>query len=118
MAMAAGAKTDEALSRAFRALGHPHRLTIVRALVGRAAACCTADRADDCVLDPASCNVGDLGKLVDIAPSTLSHHLKELHDAGVIERAREGRYLYCRINEVVLDELVAVLTAGDGSREV
>lgn len=38
-AMAAGAKTDEALSRAFRALGHPHRLTIARALVGRAPAC-------------------------------------------------------------------------------
>lgn len=113
MAAVTDAKVDEALSRAFRALGHPHRLTIVRALVGRAAACCTADRAADCVLDPASCNVGDLGQLVDIAPSTLSHHLKELDHAGVIERARDGRYLYCRVNEAVLNELAAVLTAGE-----
>ncbi|MFW6197689.1 MAG: ArsR/SmtB family transcription factor [Myxococcota bacterium] len=99
----------ETLSRAFRALGHPNRLTIVRALLGRAMACCSADRADDCTLDPASCHVGKLAELVDVAPSTLSHHLKELEDAGVIERAREGRFLYCRVNESLLAELVAAL---------
>lgn len=106
---AAGGRSDEDISRAFRALGHPHRLTIVRALLGRAVACCTSERADDCRLDPASCNVGDLGELVDIAPSTLSHHLKELQDAGVIERAREGRYLYCRVNQALLEHLAALL---------
>lgn len=108
---------DEELSRAFRALGHPHRLTIVRALVDRAVACCTSERADDCRMDPASCNVGDLGELVDIAPSTLSHHLKELEDAGLIERARDGRYLYCRVNRAALDQLSALLRGSGGSRE-
>lgn len=105
------------LSRAFRALGHPHRLTIVRALLGRAVACCTSERADDCRLDPASCNVGHLGALVDIAPSTLSHHLKELEDAGVIERARDGRYLYCRVNQAMLDHLAALLLGSESSDE-
>ena len=38
-----GTLTDDDLSRAFRALGHPHRLTIVRALLERAVACCTND---------------------------------------------------------------------------
>ncbi|MEX0892329.1 MAG: metalloregulator ArsR/SmtB family transcription factor [Gemmatimonadota bacterium] len=104
----------EDLSRAFRALGHPHRLTIVQTLLGRAVACCTSERADDCRLDPASCNVGDLGALVDVAPSTLSHHLKELEDAGLIERARDGRYLYCRVNQATLDQLV-ILLQGSGS---
>lgn len=114
-----GALTDEDLSRAFRALGHPHRLTIVRALLSRAVACCTSERADDCRLDPASCNVGDLGDLVEVAPSTLSHHLKELEDAGVIERARKGRFLYCRVNQRLLSHLAALLhgsAAGDGER--
>lgn len=111
-----GAVTDEDFSRAFRALGHPHRLTIVRALLERAVACCTSERADDCRLDPASCNVGDLGELVDIAPSTLSHHLKELEDAGVIERVRDGRYLYCRVNQPMLDQL-GTLLRGSGSSE-
>lgn len=107
----------EALSRAFRALGHPHRLTVVGALLGRAVACCSDERADECALDPASCNVGELAKLVDIAPSTLSHHLKELQDAGVIERSRDGRFLYCRVNEALLDELAALLHGGAAVRE-
>jgi len=112
------AASDEALSRAFRALGHPHRLTIVRALLGRAVACQPRDRARDCVLDLASCNVGELAELVDIAPSTLSHHLKELQAAGVIERARDGRFLYCRVNEALLDELAAVLKGGRAGTRV
>lgn len=103
---------DEALSRAFRALGQPHRLTIVRALLDRALECCAGERARDCTLDPASCNVGQLADLVDIAPSTVSHHLKELEAAGVIERARDGRYLYCRVNEPLLEELAAFLARG------
>jgi ArsR family transcriptional regulator, arsenate/arsenite/antimonite-responsive transcriptional repressor len=101
--------SEEMLSRAFRAIGHPHRLTIMLTLLDRAVACRSADHADACERDPASCNVGELATLVDIAPSTLSHHLKELRDAGVIERARDGRFLYCRVNEALLDELVGVL---------
>lgn len=97
------------MSRAFRALGHPHRLTIVRALVGRAVACCRREREEECSLDPASCNVGELGRLVSIAPSTLSHHLRELCDAGVIERGRKGRFIYCRVNEDLLKALRDVL---------
>lgn len=111
------ALTERELSRAFRALGHPHRLAIVRALLRRAVACCTDDRADDCVLDAASCNVGDLAKLVDIAPSTLSHHLKELDDAGVIERARDGRFLYCRVNRETLDRLATLLHGAGATDE-
>lgn len=111
--VASVASSDAELSRGFRALGHPHRLTIVRALLGRAVACCSGDRVDDCVRDPASCTVGDLAKLVDVAPSTLSHHLKELDDAGVIERARQGRHLYCRVHEDRLNELIEVLRTGN-----
>jgi ArsR family transcriptional regulator len=109
--------SDEVLSRAFRALGHPHRLTIVRELLRRAVACCTSECADDCRLDPASCNVSDIGGLVDIAPSTLSHHLKELEDAGVIERARESRYLYCRVSRPMLNHLAALLVGSTYSDE-
>jgi len=111
------AMTEQELSRAFRALGHPNRLAIVRALLRRTAACCTVERADDCLLDAASCNVGDLAELVEIAPSTLSHHLKELEDSGVIERARDGRFLYCRVNRETLDRLATLLRGADATDE-
>jgi len=101
--------TPEAASAAFRALGHPHRLAIVRSLMARALRCCEGERAEDCALDAASCNVGALAEAVPCAPSTLSHHLKELEAAGVIERTREGRQLLCRLNEGLLEELGAFL---------
>lgn len=109
---------DDVLSRAFRALGHRHRLSIVRTLLQRAVACCTDERADDCLRDPASCNVGELAELVDAAPSTVSHHLKELQDAGVIERVRDGRFLYCRVNQRLVAELSAFLNGGRSAAAV
>lgn len=65
----------------------------------------------------ASCSVGDLGQLVAVAPSTLSHHLKELEAAGVIERVRDGRYLYCRAKQAVLDQLAALLNGSKPGEE-
>lgn len=115
MSRAPGDVEVQALSRAFRALGNPHRLTIVRTLLVRAIACCSSDRTEDCRLDPASCNVGDLTELVDAAPSTVSHHLKELESAGVIERARDGRFLYCRVNRSMLDHLADFLLGSDAT---
>lgn len=96
-------------SDAFRALGHPHRIAIVRELRKRALACCEAERAEDCTLDPASCNVGTLAATIPCAPSTLSHHLKELERAGIIERVRDGRQLLCRLNEDGLVRLARFL---------
>jgi len=95
----------EDLSVAFKALGNPHRLSIVRELLARDLACCAGDRSADCTLDAASCNVGVIGESLAIDSSTLSHHLKELDHAGLIERARRGRQIYCRINRVRLEEL-------------
>lgn len=99
-------------SDAFRALGHPHRLAIVRELRRRTLDCCEGERVEDCTLDPASCNVGALAETVPCAPSTLSHHLKELERAGIIERARDGRRLLCRLNEARMAELARYLTEG------
>lgn len=94
-------------SRAFKALGNPHRLAIVRRLLEREFDCC--DGSTPCTFDPDACNVGELADAVDVAPSTTSHHLKELEAAGLIERRREGRRLLCRVDPGVLERLRSIL---------
>ena len=53
------------------------------------------------------CCVGDLASEVDLAPSTVSHHLKELRQAGLIQVERRGRQIECRTGEKSLRRLVA-----------
>ncbi|WP_298123816.1 metalloregulator ArsR/SmtB family transcription factor [Brevundimonas sp.] len=62
------------------ALGAPARLAALRLLV-RA--------GDDGV------TVGDLQRRLDMAPSTLAHHLSSLVDAGLVRQARRGREVWC-----------------------
>jgi ArsR family transcriptional regulator len=84
----------------FKALGNPHRLEIFLQLTR----CCTPGTV--CNLDEAlSINVGDIGKMLDIAPSTVSHHLKELHRANLIEMRRNGKNIECWIEPKTLKVL-------------
>ena len=50
-------------------------------------------------------SVGELGEGLGIAPSTLSHHLKELHRAGLIEMERQGKRIDCWIDPAILNQL-------------
>ena len=97
------------LSTAFKALGHPHRLAMVQRLIGEALAC-EASSAESCQLDPACCDFATLASELGVGKSTVSHHLKELAQAGLIERVRNGRRLYCRVNENRLEELRSFLS--------
>ena len=84
----------------FNALSNPHRLQIYSLLSG----CCTPGTA--CELGTLTdCCVGDLGEHLDIAPSTLSHHLKELSHAGLIEMTRQGKQVMCAVNPQTLGEV-------------
>ncbi len=88
------------LSSRFKALGHPHRLQIF----WRLASCCTVGTT--CAPeDSIQRCVGDLIGELDIAPSTVSHHLKELVHAGLIATERSGREIRCWVEPEVLHEL-------------
>ena len=75
-------KLDDAAAR-LEALGNPTRLKIYRPLV----------RAGEEGLP-----VGRLQAKLDIAASTLSHHLKTLIGVGLSPRTREGTTLICHAN--------------------
>jgi ArsR family transcriptional regulator len=64
---------DDAAAERLKALGHPVRLAILRALAEQSCCCC----ADVCSRLP-------------LAQSTVSQHLKVLKEAGLVTFRREG----------------------------
>jgi ArsR family transcriptional regulator len=41
-------------------------------------------------------NCGEIVSLREVTPATVSHHLKILNEAGLIECRREGQFMYSR----------------------
>ena len=82
---------DEALRLAIvaKALGDPIRLQLVDVLRKHAGKVCV------CELLP----------LFDIGQPTLSHHLKKLRDAGIVDSERRGLWAYYYVRPQALDDL-------------
>ncbi len=101
-ASAAGTKIPEgarvenvdAAAERLKALGHPVRLAIVRALAERSACCC----ADVCSRLP-------------LAQSTVSQHLKVLKEAGLVSFRRDGVRSSYVLNPVAFADLRGDLEA-------
>jgi ArsR family transcriptional regulator len=74
-----------------QALGHPTRLSIVRELTGRGSVC---------ACDFTSC--------CDVSQPTVSHHLRILKEAGVIEAERRGTWIFYRLVPSAADRLRAL----------
>ena len=87
-------KTQE--SRALAALGHDARLAIFRLLVRK---------GHD------GLRVGEIGQMLDIAPSTLAHHLAALVAGGLVVQDKQGREVFNKANFSTMDQLVSFLTA-------
>ncbi len=54
--------------------------------------------------------VGDIGAKLDLAPATLSFHLKELSTAGLIAPRQDGRFVYYAPDFDAMNALVGYLT--------
>jgi ArsR family transcriptional regulator, arsenate/arsenite/antimonite-responsive transcriptional repressor len=84
-----------------QALGHPTRLAIVRELVGT---------SQVCACDFTSC--------CDVGQPTVSHHLKILRDAGVIESERRGTSIFYSLVPAAAERLRALAGEMSGSPQV
>lgn len=90
----------------FKALSNPHRLAMFR----RLASCCppgTICSTEDAV----RYSVGQLGADIDISISTLSHHLKELNRAGLVQMARKGKRVECWVAPQTIVQLASFFDA-------
>ena len=56
--------------------------------------------------------VCDLNEAFDLSQPTISHHLKVLHDAGLVDRDKRGVWAYYRIRPQVLRSLSALIGCG------
>jgi ArsR family transcriptional regulator len=53
--------------------------------------------------------VCDLNDAFELSQPTISHHLKQLHAAGLVEREKRGVWVFYRLNETALADLGSLL---------
>ncbi|MFF4896188.1 ArsR/SmtB family transcription factor [Streptomyces sp. NPDC001068] len=82
------------LARLFKALGDPVRLRLLSMIASRAG-------GEVCVCD--------LTPAFDLSQPTISHHLKLLRQAGLIDCERRGTWVYYWALPATLDRLAAFL---------
>ena len=51
----------------------------------------------------------DLGESFDLSQPTISHHMKVLHDAGLVDRDKRGVWVYYRARSQALISLSALI---------
>ncbi len=91
---------QEQLVRIFKALCNENRLKMfqaIRKIQSQYANYSECAEALD-VKENSVCCVDKLGEQFEMAPSTISQYLKELHTAGLLERHKRGRWVYYTIN--------------------
>jgi len=71
-----------------KALGHPARIAVI-----------------DYLLTVDSCICGDIVNELNLAQPTISQHLKELKNAGIIKGNTEGNAICYCINEAAIEEI-------------
>jgi ArsR family transcriptional regulator, arsenate/arsenite/antimonite-responsive transcriptional repressor len=88
------AETAAVLAPAFKALGDPVRLQLMSMIA-------SAPDGEICVCE--------LTPAFPLSGPTISHHLKTLRQAGLVDAERRGTWVYYRARAGILRQLAAVL---------
>ena len=86
--------TAERIAPLLKALADPVRLRLVSLVAAH-------EGGEACVCD--------LNDAFDLSQPTISHHLKVLHEAGLLEREKRGVWVYYRVDAKALADLGALL---------
>jgi len=90
----------ESTATLFKALGDPARVRIVNLLASRGREVCA------CEFEPA----------LGLSQPTVSHHLKKLTDAGLLDREQRGKWAYFSINPEAAAKLAGLVDLQEASR--
>ncbi len=88
------ADAAERISPLLKALGDPVRLRLLSLVASHA--------------DGEAC-VCDLQEAFDLSQPTISHHLKVLHEVGLLDRSKRGVWVYYRVQPSALADLATLL---------
>ncbi|WP_378738159.1 ArsR/SmtB family transcription factor [Nocardia brasiliensis] len=94
------AEAAGALAGVFKALSDPIRLRLLSAIASR-------EGQEACVCD--------LSEGIDLTQPTISHHLKVLREAGLLDSERRASWVYYRVLPEALQRLSQVLLTESGT---
>jgi ArsR family transcriptional regulator, arsenate/arsenite/antimonite-responsive transcriptional repressor len=94
-----GEASAAGLAPVFKALGDPVRLRLVSLIGAR-------EGGEVCVCD--------LTSAFDLSQPTISHHLKVLREAGLIDSERRGTWVYYRLVPSALERIAGLLSVPVG----
>jgi len=78
----------------FKALGDPTRVTLLSLIA-------TSPNGEACICD--------LTGPVGLSQPTVSHHMKQLSDAGLVTREQRGKWAHFRVVSAAIDDLTGAL---------
>jgi ArsR family transcriptional regulator len=87
------------LARIFKALGDPARVRLLSLIAESGEAC-----------------ICELTEPVGLSQPTVSHHMRQLVDAGLVTREQRGKWAYYRVIEDALRAAAAAITPASASR--
>jgi ArsR family transcriptional regulator len=91
--------TDKQFELIAKALADPRRMAVLEVIAGER-----------------ECPCQKLREEFPVSKATISHHIKELVRAGLVEAHRDGQYLHCEVRREVLEAYTAELLRRAGGR--
>jgi ArsR family transcriptional regulator len=91
--------TEKQFELIAKALADPRRMAVLEVIAGERECACTKLREE-----------------FPVSKATISHHIKELVRAGLVESRREGQYLQCEVRRDVLEAYAAELLRRAGGK--
>ena len=82
------------LAKIFKAIADPVRLRLLSLIASH-------EGGEACICD--------LNEAFDLSQPTISHHMKVLHEAGLVDRDKRGVWVYYRVRPQALASLAALI---------